>query len=801
MARRFIVAALALAAAPAAVVAPSAVSAGPAAITLDGHGYGHGVGMSQWGAYGYAVDSGWTAAQILDHYYGGTVPAMSAESTITVRLLALDGQQTAVVNDNGNLVVDGVPGGPWRSVIVREVSPSSYAVWARADAAVCPNAADALASGWTQVAAAVGPAVVVRPNRDTSSSGNLGDLAAVCEPSGKIRSYRGLLRAVNASDGANRTVNEAPLEQYLRSVVAGEVSAGWAAAGGGRGVQALQAQAVAARSYALAENRAPWAKTCDLQFCQVYAGAAWRASPGAAFTVVEKQPIDAAVSATAGMVRRMGSASGPIAYTMFSSSSGGHTAPTTLGFAPVPDDGDATAANPHHNWSVTLDASAIQSAFPSIGTFERLSVLSRNGYGDWGGRVTSAEVRGGSGAVTVTGDQLRTALGLKSNWFNVRGVTSACDGRTPPPLTAPADLPAGAGFTPVAPSRLADTRTGIGVPAGRVPGGCTLVIDTGQAGASGVAVNITAINPVATGYLTAYACGQEQPFASVLQPLAATTVGGSSVVPVDPSGRLCLYTRVTTDVVVDLFGRYDPGSGARYEPITAVRRLDSRSGAALAAGSTTRLKLGGVGAVPAAAVGATVTVQAANPSGRGYVSLFACGESPPLVSSINAMPGLTLANHGHVRLSSTGELCVFTSTSMHVTIDVSGWFGATATTRYLALKPARAADSREGVGFAGRFAAGSSATLRLAGVAGLPSADTIRSVAAEVIAVAPAVHGFLTVHPCYPALPALSMNRFVTGGSTAALVTAPVSAAGDWCVYASADTHVVVDVSGVYVTG
>ncbi len=783
------------------VEAPPSAVAGPAAITLDGHGYGHGVGMSQWGAYGYAVDAGWSAAQILDHFYGGTVAATSPESTITIRLLALDGQQTAVVNDNGNLVVDGVSGGPWRSVVVREVAPSSYAVWGRTDAVVCPTAADTLAAGWTQVASAAGPAVVVRPNSDTSSSASMGDLAAVCEPSGKLRSYRGLIRAVNASDGANRTVNEAPLEQYLRSVVASEVSSGWAAAGGGRGVQALQAQAVAARSYALAETRAPWAKTCDLQFCQVYAGAAWRAAPGAAYTAVEKPPIDAAVGATARMVRRVGTASGPVAYTMFSSSSGGHTAPTALGFTPVVDAGDATAANPHHNWSVTIDAPAIQAAFPTIGTFERLSVMARNGYGDWGGRVTSVEVRGGSGLVTVTGDQLRTALGLKSNWFNVRGEASACDVRTPPPLAEPADLPAGAGFTPVAPTRLADTRIGVGVPAGRVPGGCTLVIDTGQPGASGVAVNITAINPVATGYLTAYACGQEQPFASVLQPLASTTVGGSSVVPVDPSGRLCLYSRVTTDVVVDLFGRYDPGSGARYEPIAAVRRFDSRSGAAVIAGSTTRVQIAGAGVVPAGAVGATVTVHAANPNGRGYVSLFACGEPPPLVSSINAMPGLSLANHGHVSLSASGELCVFASTSMHVAVDVSGWFGPTATTRYLALKPARAADSREGVGFSGRFAAGSSAPLRLAGVAGLPSAATIRSVAAEVIAVAPAAHGFLTVHPCYASLPAVSMNRFITGGSTAALVTAPVNAAGDWCVYASADTHVVVDVSGVYVTG
>ena len=50
-------------------------AAGPTALVLDGHGNGHGYGLSQWGAYGYAVDRGWSAEQILSHYFGGTVPA------------------------------------------------------------------------------------------------------------------------------------------------------------------------------------------------------------------------------------------------------------------------------------------------------------------------------------------------------------------------------------------------------------------------------------------------------------------------------------------------------------------------------------------------------------------------------------------------------------------------------------------------------------------------------------------------------------------------------------------------------
>ena len=50
----------------------SLVACTPDEATFRGHGYGHGRGMSQWGALGYAVDHGWSGTRILDHYYRGT---------------------------------------------------------------------------------------------------------------------------------------------------------------------------------------------------------------------------------------------------------------------------------------------------------------------------------------------------------------------------------------------------------------------------------------------------------------------------------------------------------------------------------------------------------------------------------------------------------------------------------------------------------------------------------------------------------------------------------------------------------
>ena len=407
-----------------ATTAPTAQPSTASALVLDGHGSGHGYGLSQWGAYGYAVDFGWSSTQILDHYYNGTVSGtVPLDTTIAVRLQNLDDAQTAVVNANGMLVVDGVAGGPWKSVLAREVSPSVYSIWARTDTQVCPDAvSDPVAAGWTLVAASVGPAVHIRSQADVATTA-FSDLIAVCEPTtGKVRSYRGLIRAVNGTAGENRTVNELPIEHYLRAVIAKEMSPSWASAGGGRGAQALQAQAVAARSYGLAENRYSYAKTCDL-VCQFYQGAAYRTSVAGSYIAVEYPSTDAAVAATAGVVRRVGNTSGAIAYTMFAASTGGWTRTgvgATMPFQAVIDEGDATAGNPSHNWTVTLTGAAISAKYPSIGSFTSITILARDGNGEWGGWVRSVRVNGTAGSVTVTGDAFRSAFGLKSGWFNPR---------------------------------------------------------------------------------------------------------------------------------------------------------------------------------------------------------------------------------------------------------------------------------------------------------------------------------------------------------------------------------------------
>ena len=228
------------------------------AVTLDGHGNGHGYGLSQWGAYGYAVDYGWTSAQILDHYYGGTV-AGTVPLDHDHRCAADEPRRQA----DRRRQRERRPGGRrcgWRTVEVgaspARSSPSVYSVWARADAQVCPDATgDPVASGWTLVAPSVALQVTIRTQASARDHELLragrgvraGQAVALVPRCRSGRSTAASARTARSTRCPSSSICARSSPRRCRP--AGPT------AGGGRGAQALQAQAVAARSFGLAENR------------------------------------------------------------------------------------------------------------------------------------------------------------------------------------------------------------------------------------------------------------------------------------------------------------------------------------------------------------------------------------------------------------------------------------------------------------------------------------------------------------------------------------------------------------------
>ncbi|WP_420751723.1 SpoIID/LytB domain-containing protein [Rhodococcus sp. O3] len=365
--------------------------------TFTGYGHGHGRGMGQWGAYGYAQD-GWTAERIVGHYYGGTTLGTVDVGPIAVRLVGQDDVPLAVFSDAG-LVVAGQQVGP-------------------GDAAHLTPTAD----GGADVVVTAGCSGEVRwqgradlPWVDPVDLGEDRPANEHLKLCADGTAYRGAIGVVLDGNAA-RTVNRLSVEDYLRAVVPVESLPGWADTGG---AEALRAQAIAARSYALAEQRHEKWQTCDTQSCQVYGGSA-----------KEDPRTDDAVRTTRGMVLMR---DGQVVRTEFSASTGGYSAGGD--FPSVEDLGDKVA--PNQQWAKTLTAGEIGNAF-GVGELQNFEVLTRNNLGADGGRVTRVRVVGSDRSIETTGAEARAKLGLRSDWFTVNeGAESTVPPSTPAPETGP----------------------------------------------------------------------------------------------------------------------------------------------------------------------------------------------------------------------------------------------------------------------------------------------------------------------------------------------------------------------------
>jgi len=407
-----------VASAAAAVVAPARTAAAypTANVEIDGHGWGHGRGMGQFGALGYAINAGWMYSRILGHYYSNTTSGNVGNPAITVILRAFDRVDTIVVQERGRMTTNAA-NGTFTALRAVKTGTNTYRV----------DSGPGCGGPWTPVRSSMqGPVVIQPQNRNDDRQ----DMLQACEPRGNMRWYRGELRAVEGLDGTSRTVNAVDMQNYLKGSVPREMPASWGSLAGGAGLHALRAQAVAARSYAHAGNLAPYAKTCDTTECQVYGGRALQS--GGTFFDLEHPLSDQAVNETNGEVRLL---NGAAARTEYSSSTGGWTAGGT--FPAVEDAGDAVSQNPNHNWRASIPVSQVQSAYPQVGTLNAVVVTKRNGLGDFGGRATEVQVQGTNGTATVSGDSFQFALGLKSNWYSIVPPSQSPPPTVAAPVTAP----------------------------------------------------------------------------------------------------------------------------------------------------------------------------------------------------------------------------------------------------------------------------------------------------------------------------------------------------------------------------
>ncbi len=376
-------------------------------------------------------------------------------------------------------------------------------------------------------------------------------------------------------------------------------------------------------------------------------------------------------------------------------------------------------------------------------------------------------------------------------------------------------------FRSIVPARVYETRPGLPTVDGSSsgmgllgPGWVTMVIVGGRAGvpahASAVVLNVTAIDARSAGHLTVFPCGSTQPNASNLNFVAGQTVANAVISKVGVIRSVCIYSPSALDLAVDVTGYFT--DGPVYRPLEPSRLLETRSGlstvdgsfngiGARQAGSTLELQVTGRAGVPADAAAVVMNVTAVGGAAAGHLTVFPCGTPTPNASSLNFAAGQTVANLVVARIGAGGRVCLFTSSTVDLVVDINGYFGATSP--FASVVPARLLDTRAGLSTVdgtfeaiGARAAGSVTELVVAGRGGVPADAS--TVVLNVTVTEPTAAGFVTVFPCGAERPNASNLNHVAGQSVPNAVVSKVGDGGRVCIFTMTRTELIVDVNGYF---
>lgn len=363
------------------LVALPAAAHAASRVVVRGAGFGHGVGLSQYGSYGYA-QHGFDYREIIGHYYTGTDLGRASSRTVRVLLQLRD----PYVRVRGAKKIGG-----------KAVSPSkTYIARTSGSTVVVRNTRGKLLGRFSGGARATGVGGVQRL---------MG--AAINGVSSGL--YHGAIDMLPDGGGVT-AVNVVQLEDYVQGVVPGEMPSSWDS-------EALKSQAVVARTYALATLKSGGAYDLypDTR-SQMYRGASG-----------EQSRTNAAVRDTAGEIVQY---NGQTAITYYFSTSGGETENVENAFAGsipkgwlagVTDPFDSIS--PRHRWSFRFTKASFQRRLGGYvkGRYKKIKVLTRG----VSPRVIRARVYGSGGTTVISGSTLRARLGTYDSWLYFTNVSSS----------------------------------------------------------------------------------------------------------------------------------------------------------------------------------------------------------------------------------------------------------------------------------------------------------------------------------------------------------------------------------------
>ncbi len=359
---------------------------------------------------------------------------------------------------------------------------------------------------------------------------------------------------------------------------------------------------------------------------------------------------------------------------------------------------------------------------------------------------------------------------------------------------------AGSEYTAFGPTRILDTRKGIGAAKAEV-GSNTVVLPVAgvdglpASGITAVALHVTAVDTTGNGYVAANPDGVVNG-TSLLNYRKGQTVSNSVIVPVAADGKIDLTNvgvsyAVQTDLLADVTGYFTGSTASGYTSLAPARLLDTRSGqggthAKVAGGHVIKLKIAGAdgGSLPATGVTAVaVNLTAVDGSGNGFVTAYQDGLSAvPSTSNLNYAAGQTVASDAIVPVGGDGEIDLYvggaSTQSVDLIADVQGYYSASGASAYVPLAPTRVIDTRKTAALAQNYGTAYFDPIGVSDAAYLPSgldaayALPIDAAAWDVnlTAVEGTGHGLITAYPVLygqTVVPAVSNLNYAPGQTVA----------------------------------
>ena len=437
---------------------------------------------------------------------------------------------------------------------------------------------------------------------------------------------------------------------------------------------------------------------------------------------------------------------------------------------------------------------------------------------DGGSPITSYTVTSSPGGLTATCPGSPCVITGLTNGTPYTFTVTATNGvgTSAPSVPSNTVTPAVPGsYSTVAPSRVLDTRYGIGAVRAPVAARSTVTfsLPPGSADAAGaVVLVVTAVDPAAAGFLTAYPAGSAVPTASNLNFQVHQDVPNQVVVRLGAGRKVSIYngSNGPVDILADLYGSFiasqnagDPGT---FVPMTPTRFLDTRSGVGTVEGrvmphSVTKVKIAGLHGLPANVSTVALNITAVHSPGKGFITAYP-GGAMPSTSSLNYEAGQDRANFALVQVGTDGTVSLFNGSEFPVDLvaDVSGYFDSgtpTADGTFVPFSPVRLVDTRQAhTGFVPALA-----TLKVRIFpAGDPFAAHVKAVAVNVTAAGPEASGFLTTWDGSAPMPAVSNSNFQAKHDVAGSVIVPVNADGTISVYNGSygNVDIIVDLDGIF---